>query len=235
MGQIGRQVSASGCVWAPASWLTEPMKNAEVDRKAHWEQVYVARKADETSWFQPVPTLSLGLIDQSGVNPNAPVIDVGGGASLLVDHLLQMHFVDITVLDISAAALQRARQRLGPLAKKVRWIESDITCFAPDRHYALWHDRAAFHFLTRQADREKYVAVMLNALSPGGHAILATFAPDGPEKCSGLDVVRYNSSDMQAQLGSGMRLMQQQRDTHTTPLGGEQRFAFYLFERVRNS
>jgi len=207
---------------------------AGFDRKAHWEQVYAKRKPQETSWFQANPATSLALIRNAGVSREAPVIDIGGGASLLVDHLLEEGYEDVTVLDISAAALERARDRLGVAADRVRWIESDITCFTPDRHYALWHDRAAFHFLTRPSDRENYVRALLQALPAEGQAIIATFALDGPQKCSGLDVVRYGSDEMQHQMGPGMELLQRQRETHTTPGGGTQHFVFFRLQRAPN-
>lgn len=204
----------------------------EFDRKAHWENVYSQRRPEETSWHQAVPGASLELVANSGVKRDQPVIDVGGGASPLVDHLLALGFADLTVLDLSARALEQARARLGEAASRVRWIEADITDFSPARQYRLWHDRAVFHFLIDPVDRRRYVKALLQALAPAGQLIVAAFAPDGPTRCSGLDIVRYDASGLVAELGPRFRLEEERRETHLTPLGREQRFGFYRFRRA---
>ena len=206
-------------------------KIGAVDRRAHWERVYRGKQPTETSWYQAEPALSLELIGNGGVGPGDGLIDVGGGASLLVDHLLARGYGDVTVLDLSAEALQHARRRLGPDAQRVAWIVADVTEFVPTRTFALWHDRAAFHFLTDPADRWRYVQVLEAALEPGGQAIIAAFAPDGPERCSGLDIVRYDADTLGAALGGGFRLLEERRESHRTPQGREQRFGFYRFLR----
>ena len=201
-------------------------------RKAHWEEVYGSRLAVETSWYQAVPETSLALIVRSGVGREAPLIDIGGGASLLVDHLLESGYSDLTVLDVSAAALRQAQQRLGSRAAQVEWLECDVTALEPQRRYALWHDRAAFHFLTDAEDRRRYVAALRRALQPGGQVVIAAFTPDGPTRCSGLDIVRYDAAGLAAELGAGFRLEEECRETHRTPAGREQRFGFYRFRDV---
>lgn len=202
-----------------------------IDRKQHWERTWAGKSHRETSWYQPVPALSLEMIDHAGVDPAAPVIDVGGGASALVACLLASDFTDVTVLDISSAALQRAKERLAGDAVRVHWIEADVTRFVPDRSYALWHDRATFHFLTEPDDRRHYAEALDAALEPGGQAIIATFAPGGPIKCSGLDIVQYGGEELAAELGSDMELCEERLEYHRTPAGKEQKFGFYRFRR----
>lgn len=203
-----------------------------MDRKHHWEKVYRDRPAAETSWHQAAPRLSLSMIGRAGIKAEDALIDIGGGASLLVDHLLDRGFSRVSVLDLSGAALQQARQRLGERARRVDWIEADVCDFCPDTVYRLWHDRAAFHFLTAAGDREKYVRNLRRALAPGGQAVIATFAPAGPPKCSGLDIVRYDSEGLMAELGPGFRLEEQAGEIHLTPAGREQAFNYFRLERV---
>ena len=160
-------------------------------RKSHWEGVYATRQPTEVSWFQPVPEKSLHLIRATGVKCGQAIIDAGGGASTLVDNLLAEGFTDLSVLDISANALLKSQERLGDKAGKVTWIEADVTMFVPSRRYDLWHDRAVFHFLTEAADRDRYIDVVRGALKSGGNFVLATFGPQGPLRCSGLDICRY--------------------------------------------
>jgi len=202
-----------------------------VDRKQHWEAVYAAKPVQESSWHQANPALSLSMIGAAASGPGASLIDVGGGASLLVDHLLDLGYRDLTVLDIAAAALDQARRRLGPRAGGVRWIESDVTAFLPTRTWDIWHDRAAFHFLTEAADRRRYVDVLRRALPVGGQAIIAAFAPDGPQRCSGLDIVRYDAVRLGAELGASFSLQERRFEAHLTPTGREQRFGFFRFRR----
>ena len=204
----------------------------EFDRKRHWEAVYSNRLAKETSWHQEEPRLSLSLIDNAAVSADAALIDVGGGASLLVDRLLESGYRDLTVLDISAAALEQARTRLGKRADLVTWVEADIMDFRPDRQYDLWHDRAVFHFLTGWRDRQEYLRTLNSALKVGGQAIFAAFAPDGPEKCSGLKVQRYDMESLQAALGEQFTCLEEKREEHVTPAGGRQKFGFYRFRKI---
>jgi len=198
-------------------------------RAAHWDDTYDARGSDDVSWFQAEPRLSLELIDALAVRRDAPVVDVGGGASLLVDRLADRGYDDLTVLDISAVALDLARRRLGDDAP-VTWVASDVLAWAPDRPFGLWHDRAVFHFLTDPADRAAYLAT-LHAAVPDGAVILATFAPDGPDTCSGLPVARYGPDDL-AELLDGFEVVETRRDVHVTPWGTEQPFTFVAARRT---
>jgi len=208
------------------------MGDPKFDRKSHWEGVYRTKQAQETSWYQKEPLLSLAMIANAGIDLDAPIIDVGGGASVLVDRLLDLAYRDLTVLDISQAALQQDRQRLGRRASRVDWIVADITEYTPGRTFDLWHDRATFHFLTDSDDQEKYVRRLNEALDPGGQVIIAAFALDGPRQCSGLDIVRYDGASLGEALGPDFRLEEQVLETHITPLGREQRFDFYRFRRT---
>lgn len=200
------------------------------DRKTHWEAVYQDKSPQAVSWYQHKPTLSLRLIAQCGLSKTAAIIDVGGGASTLVDYLLADGYTDLTVLDISTTALSFAQQRLGDRAKRVNWIASDITTFETDARYDVWHDRAVFHFLTDTADRRKYVANLKHALQPGGHVILAAFAIGGPTKCSGLDIVQYDAVKLASELGKEFTLLEQAEELHRTPAGGEQKFGFFCYQ-----
>lgn len=197
--------------------------------KEHWNQVYQTKGALEVSWFQTHPALSLRLIAATGVGKNAGLIDVGGGAAVLVDCLLAAGFGNLAVLDLSGVALGYAKQRLGPRAEEVTWLEADVTRFIPPRRFGLWHDRAVFHFLTDEADRRKYVQTLARTLAPGGHVIIATFAKEGPPQCSGLDVARYDAASICAELGPGLRLVEQVDETHVTPWNTEQKFSYFRF------
>lgn len=203
-----------------------------VDPRAHWRGVHAAKTEAETSWHQEKPAISPDLIALAGAVPTSAIIDVGGGASPLVDLLLAQGFRDLTVLDLAEEALTRARERLGPLAANVAWIAADATTWTPPRRYDIWHDRAAFHFLTDASDRRAYLDRLRAALAPGGHAIIATFAPDGPEKCSGLPIVRYDASTLSATLGDDFDLVAERRHDHVTPWGSVQKFRFALFRRT---
>ena len=193
-------------------------------RKAHWEQVYAAKLPTDVSWYEPVPAQSLALIRATGEPLTAPILDVGGGASTLVDHLLESGYSDITVVDIAARALQHAQFRLGHLASRVTWIEADITHFQSSRVFSIWHDRAVFHFLTDVNDRERYFAVLRRTLRPGGHLVLATFGPQGPTRCSGLGVQRYSEREISGLLGSDFALRMHRVEEHRTPTGAVQQF-----------
>ncbi|HEX7604593.1 MAG TPA: class I SAM-dependent methyltransferase [Polyangiaceae bacterium] len=201
-------------------------------RQQHWNDVYARKREDEVSWFEPTAALSLELIERCTPPRDARIIDVGGGASHLVDGLLARGFEDLTVLDLSSEALAKARARLGERAARVHWITADVTTFEPSVRYALWHDRAVFHFLTAPSDRSAYVNALERALEPGGHAIVGTFAPDGPERCSGLDVVRYDGPGLAAALGPSFALIEAIRHEHVTPAGKVQPFTFARFVRA---
>jgi ubiquinone/menaquinone biosynthesis C-methylase UbiE len=204
---------------------------SEPSRQAHWENVYTTRDENQVSWFQERPAISLELIKAAGAPPRTSVIDVGGGASRLADVLLEEGYEDVTVLDISEAALLAARSRLGRKATKVSWIVADVTRWEPPQLYDVWHDRATFHFLTNAADRSAYVDRLRKALRPGGTAIIGTFAMDGPERCSGLPVVRYDATSLAAILGGSFVLVETRRHDHVTPMGSTQRFQFSVFGR----
>jgi len=194
--------------------------------KAHWEAVYAEKDAEEVSWFQPHAETSLQLIRHAGISQADAIIDVGGGASTLVDDLLAGGFTDLTVLDISAAAL-RVEDRLGLRAASVHWLEADITSAAlPAHHFAVWHDRAVFHFLTGADDRHKYIETVRHSVRPGGHVIVATFAPDGPLRCSGLKTVRYSPDSLHGEFGDAFVLVDHRSELHQTPFGTEQRFVY---------
>ena len=202
------------------------------ETRTHWDDVYAGTPDDRLSWHQDNPAPSLDLIARAGVGPGASVIDVGGGTSRLAGALLDTGLSDVTVLDLSQVALAQARARLGAAGETVIWVCADVTSWTPGRHYDLWHDRAVFHFLVDPADRAAYLERLGAALGVGGHAIIATFAPDGPEMCSGMPVVRYAPDDLAALLGEGFDLVAHRRDLHRTPKGRSQAFQFSLFRRV---
>ena len=202
------------------------------ERQAHWQNVYTTKGEGEVSWFQDSPAISIDLIKSAAVSKESAIVDVGGGASRLVDHLLKDGFRSIAVLDLSSAALETAKSRLGSAGADVEWITSDVTTWRPRRQYDVWHDRAAFHFLTDPGDRRAYIDTLRSALRPNGQAIIATFALDGPEKCSGLPVQRYDASTLQRELGEDFRLIESRRETHTTPWDSTQSFQFARFVRV---
>jgi SAM-dependent methyltransferase len=198
----------------------------DTDLKEHWQQVHQTKSPTQTSWYQRVPERSLDLIQAAGLPPVAPVLDVGGGASTLVDHLLAAAFTDVTVLDIAPAGLATARARLGDMAARIECIVADITSWQPARRYRVWHDRAVFHFLIDPLLRTRYVCTLRSALTPGGHVVMATFGPDGPARCSGLAVCRYSADELSAALGPSFRLVRSQFETHITPTGGTQQFLY---------
>jgi SAM-dependent methyltransferase len=200
-------------------------------RRGHWEGVYTTKGEAEVSWFQETPGPSLELLRLIGAAPSSALIDIGGGASRLVDSLVAQGFVNITVLDVSAAALAKARARLGDEAGKVKWVAADVTQWQPPETYDVWHDRAAFHFLTDPGDQAAYVQALKQALRGGGHAIIGTFALDGPEKCSGLPVQRHNAESLGALLGPDFALIDSRRHEHVTPWDSVQKFHFGTFRR----
>lgn len=199
------------------------------ERQRHWEEVYRSKESTDVSWYQEHPEQSLRMIENVVASKDDTIIDVGGGASLLIDFLLQREFSQLSVLDISATSLDCARQRLGKQADKVEWFVADVTAFDPPHTFSLWHDRAVFHFLTAEDDRAHYRAVLRKALLPGSHLLIATFAEDGPEKCSGLPVERYDSEKIQRTLGDDYQLLEQHSEQHTTPAGKVQHFNYFLF------
>src|SRR5258708_2724259 len=202
-----------------------------MDRKEHWEKIYREKKPGELSWFQREPARSLEWIQATTLSRDAAIVDIGGGASVLVDRLQDLGYRKLTVLDLSGAALRVAGERLGARATLVRWIEADVTDCNADLACDLWHDRAVFHFLTEAEDRKRYVELLQHSLRPGGHLILSAFAPEGPEKCSGLLVRRTDSAMLLGDLGSGFNLLREDTELHRTPADKEQRFRYYLLQR----
>lgn len=203
-----------------------------MDRQQHWESVYKTKAVNDVSWYAPHLELSLRLIQEVAA-PEASIIDVGGGAATLVDDLLNAGYRHLTVLDISGSALEKTKQRLGRVAAEISWLEADITQVElPLQTYDVWHDRAVLHFLTEESDRTAYINNLKRSLKRGGYVILATFALDGPEKCSGLEVRRYDASMMQALLGDEFVLDSSHSALHVTPATNEQRFIFCRFRRV---
>jgi SAM-dependent methyltransferase len=215
---------------APRLFSPEPVRVVAKSGKAHWEQVY-ADGYEDVSWFQARPDLSLRLIKSSGIAKDAGIIDVGGGASSLVDFLLGKGYSPVAVLDISPTALRYARDRLGARARSVNWFEADVTTFDPPRRFGLWHDRAVFHFLTDAAQRQAYMRTLRRTLAPGGTVIIATFAIDGPTRCSGLPAERYDAGKISAELGLEFSLTHEAREVHHTPSGSDQAFTYFHFRR----
>lgn len=195
--------------------------------KEHWEKVYSTKSSDAVSWFQEHAEESLKLIRGTGVPYSAAIIDVGGGASTLVDDLLLNGYTALTVLDLSAAALSAAKLRLGSKADRVQWLEANITnASLPNQGYDVWHDRAVFHFLTTPAERQAYVETVTRAVKPGGHVIVATFDENGPTQCSGLPVMRYSADALHAEFGSAFNLLRHEKEEHNTPFGTVQKFIY---------
>jgi len=207
-------------------------KETSFDRKNHWENIYSGKKATEVSWYQQCPEHSLNLIDATGVEKTASIIDIGGGASTLVDFLLATDYKNLSVLDISSSAIEQAKVRLGQQAVKVNWIVHDITSFVAEKPFDVWHDRAVFHFLTDADDRASYVKNLSDSTQPGAHAIIATFNFDGPEKCSGLDIVRYSTESLSEIFSENFKLIETKTEEHKTPGGASQSFVYCRFVRV---
>lgn len=198
--------------------------------KDHWETVYTTKAPDVVSWYQPSAARSLALIRHALPDRSAPIVDVGGGASVLVDDLLRAGYADVTVVDLAPSALAAARARMGDAASRVRWVEGDVrTVSLPPEGYALWHDRAVFHFLVAPEDRAAYRAQLQGALRAGGFALVATFAEDGPASCSGLPVCRYSVEELGSEMGPAFALVTHEREVHHTPSGGAQAFNYCLF------
>ena len=200
-------------------------------RQAHWQNVYRTKGEADVSWFEEKPQVSLELIRATGTEKSASIIDIGGGASRLVDALLVEGYSSVAVLDLSEEALEASRARLGPSGARVNWIIADVTTWRPRQPYDVWHDRAALHFLVEAADRAAYANCVRDAVRPGGHVIIGTFAPDGPEKCSGLPVMRHDANSLAELLGTSFKLIETRRHGHQTPAGAVQWFQFSRFRR----
>jgi SAM-dependent methyltransferase len=206
---------------------------SDLDRRSHWETVYEKGGEREVSWFEESPAISLELIRATGVNAGASIIDIGGGASRLVDVLLDAGFTAITVLDLSIKALATSKVRLGARSAKVQWIVEDVTAWEPAQTYDLWHDRATFHFLIEPNDQTAYAGRVLRAVRPGGHVIIGTFAKDGPEHCSGLPVARHDSVSLGQVLGPTFEFIESRNHAHQTPRGIVQHFQFSRFRHLK--
>jgi len=200
-----------------------------MNRKTHWESIYADKSPLAVSWFQKEPRLSLQLISNTGLSTEAAIIDIGGGASVLIDHLYERGFRHLAVLDISGVALSHAKQRLGSTAEQIEWLETDVTTFVAPHPFDIWHDRAVFHFLTEAADRRRYVDTLKQTLKPGGHLIIAAFAIGGPTRCSGLDIVQYDADKLGRELGEDFTLVEQLSEIHVTPTNQEQLFGYFRF------
>ena len=204
---------------------------SDVGRQTHWENVYATKDENAVSWFQERPDISLELIRAAGVDASASIIDIGAGASRLVDGLINEGFKAITVLDLSEKALAQSKARLAAKGAQVQWVVADVTTWEPTQKFDVWHDRAALHFLTDPSDRIAYAECVQKAVRPGGHVIIGTFALDGPEHCSGLPVVRHDAASLGEILGHSFKLLETRRHDHVTPSGNIQRFQFSRFQR----
>lgn len=216
--------------------LSEQQRKIDVstlERQAHWQNVYQTKDEQAVSWYQERPDVSLDLIHATGVDANASIVDIGGGASRLVDALISEGFKTVAVLDLSEKALETSKARLGAKTAQVERIVADVTSWEPPQTYDVWHDRAAFHFLTDPKDRAAYIERVLKAVRVGGHVIIGTFAPDGPERCSGLPVIRHDAATLGLLLGPSFALAETRRHDHQTPSGVIQKFQFSRFQRVR--
>ena len=198
-----------------------------MDTREHWERVYETKAPDQVSWFRPHLETSLQLIERAAGAVSASIIDVGGGASTLVDDLIARGYRNITVLDVSQTAIDVTRARLGPASQNVRWLTADITkADLPDHAFDVWHDRAVFHFLTAHEERLAYVRKVASAVKPGGHVIISTFGTEGPNRCSGLDVLRYDARSLHGEFGARFRLISSSEELHHTPFGTTQQFLY---------
>lgn len=202
-----------------------------MNRKAHWERIYTDSSSSQVSWYQKQPTLSLELIDRAGVTTAASIIDVGGGTSTLVDRLYESGFQHLAVLDISCAALAQAKRRLGEAARSIEWFEGDVMNFVAPHRFDVWHDRAVLHFLVDATDQEKYAQVLKQTVAPGGHVIVAAFAPGGPTRCSGLSIVQYDAERISRLLAPEFALLEETSELHITPANKQQKFAYFRLIR----
>jgi SAM-dependent methyltransferase len=204
------------------------------NRKTHWQNIYQEKSPSEVSWYQKQPKLSLEFILRTQIAKDEAIIDVGGGSSALVDYLYKNDFTNLSVLDISENALASSKRRLGNLATQIEWIEADVTEFKSPHQFSLWHDRAVFHFLTEPSDRKLYVNALKNGLRAGGHLVIAAFAIGGATKCSGLEIVQYDSETMIAELGEDFKLIVERNEIHVTPANKEQKFSYFYFTKKSN-
>lgn len=202
------------------------------NRRQHWNEVYAKKSPESLTWFQPRPETSLTLIRNAGLAREARLIDVGGGTSPFTAFLLEEGFQHLSVLDVSDRALELAKARLGSRASGINWYEADLIHFEPPHRWDFWHDRAVFHFLTEEEDRRAYCRVMDNSVEPGGHVVIATFALDGPTRCSGLEVVRYSPESLHSEMGGEYELRGSIEEAHRTPTGSTQNFVYSLFQRA---
>ena len=208
-------------------------KKDHLDANNHWKELYHSTSPGKVSWYQENPATSLDFIEKTGLPKEAPILDVGSGASTLVDQLLLRGYRNLALLDVSTKALLLTRQRLGGKATGVAWHHGDVTRYSLPEQYSLWHDRAAFHFLVDPSDRRAYVTSLRQGLRPQGHLILATFAVGGPTRCSGLDVTQYDTQKIATELGQDFRLIETLEELHQTPAGVEQLFSYFWFTRDR--
>ena len=202
------------------------------DKKSHWDNIYENRQPDEVSWYQAIPTISLDFVKLAKLPKTANIIDVGGGESLFVDYLLDAGYKNITVLDISDAAIRHARQRVGDNAKHINWIVSDVVDFEPEEKYDFWHDRGTFHFLTSEDDIQKYITLLRTAVKPKGHVVIGTFSDSGPQRCSGLEIHQYSEDLMERQFESYFTKVASRREDHITPYHTVQNFLFCCFKKA---
>ena len=202
-----------------------------VDRPTHWNDIYSGKAENQVSWFQVKPERSLELITAAALDHTAPIIDIGGGTSCLADMLLAQGYSDLTVLDIAETGLSRTKARLGAEADKISWIVADITEWQPQRTWKVWHDRAVFHFLTESEAQDAYIAALKRGTAAGSSVIIATFAPNGPERCSGLPVQRYSPATLATRLGADFALYAEDEESHATPFGTTQQFQYAAFRR----
>lgn len=202
------------------------------NRKSHWEKIYQTKDLKEVSWYQPTPTTSLEFVKQFNLPLNAKIIDIGGGDSLFVDHLLQLGFTDVTVLDISEAAIEKAKLRLGNKALKVKWIVADAANFKPTEQYDFWHDRAAFHFLTNEPDINNYINTIQNFIKPNAILVIGTFSEQGPKKCSGIEIKQYSETSMTSRLKNFFEKIKCISVDHITPFNTVQNFIFCSFRKI---
>jgi ubiquinone/menaquinone biosynthesis C-methylase UbiE len=203
-----------------------------LDRKKHWENIYQTKDLKDVSWYQPTPTTSLDFLKQFNIPTTAKIIDIGGGDSFLVDHLLDLGYTDLTVLDISAASLDRAKQRLGDRATKVKWIVADAATFKPTEQYDFWHDRAAFHFLTQEQEITNYIDTIQKSIKPTGVLVIGTFSEQGPKKCSGIEIKQYSETTMTDRLKKFFEKVKCITVDHTTPFDTIQNFIFCSFKKL---
>lgn len=203
-----------------------------LDRKKHWENIYQTKELKDVSWYQPTPTTSLDFLKQFNIPTTAKIIDIGGGDSFLVDHLLDLGYTDLTVLDISAASLNRAKQRLGDRSTKVKWIVADAATFKPTEQYDFWHDRAAFHFLTQEQEITNYINTIQKSIKPTGVLVIGTFSEQGPKKCSGIEIKQYSETTMTDQLKKFFEKVECITVDHQTPFNTIQNFIFCSFKKL---